>query len=86
MKNLYEVLPAGDGGDKAGLPVGTRILVSHWVWVNGERAVAPPAEKGRDYHFMVEPVEAHSEIKSLVRKSTIENDFNFPEYLDIAPW
>lgn len=86
VQHLYEVLPKDEGDDEQSFPVGSSVAVSHWVWVNGEAAAAPPAKVGETFRLFVEPKEAHAEIKSLVVRSDLSPEVEAVELLDVSNW
>jgi hypothetical protein len=86
VQHLYEILPKDEGDDEQSFPVGSRIAVAHWVWVNGDAAVASPAKVGEIYRLFVEPKEAHAEIKPLVLRSDLPLGMEAVELLDVSNW
>lgn len=84
VKNLYEVLPNGAARDKGSALVGHKIIVTHWVWINGEPAKAPPAETAKSFGLLLEPLSTHPEVRSLVTKDDLADAIGFDEYLDVS--
>lgn len=84
VKNCYEVLPNKSGGAKPLIPAGTKVVVTHWVWMNGEAAAAPPAAVGKTFPLTLEPLATHPEIKSLVNRDDLTNGLGSDEYLEVS--
>lgn len=85
VRQLYEVMPKDAESPVQDIPVGTRVLVDHWVWINGETAPSPPSATGKVVHLVVEPVTAHPEIKSLVIQDDLTPGLVADEFLDVTP-
>jgi len=79
VKNDYEILE-GTGE----LSRGGKIVVAHWVWMNGERAAAAPAQVGQSYSLSLEPLAAHPEIQPLVIKDDLTNGLGADEFLEVG--
>ena len=86
MTSLYEVLPKDQEKDKQELPVGTRIAVTHWVWVNGERAKEVAFTPGTVLDLFVDPLSQHTEVKGLVIRNDLTPAAGVEEYLDASNW
>jgi hypothetical protein len=84
VKNCYEVLPDKSGGARQPIPAGTKVVVTHWVWMNGEAAAAPPAAVGKAYPLTLEPLASHPEIKSLVNRDDLTNGLGSDEFLEVS--
>lgn len=86
VQHLYEVLPKDKGDRDQDLPVGSRIAVTQWVWVNGEAAAAPKPDQNGVYRLFVQPAEAHREIQPLVIKNDLPADAPVESWLEISNW
>ena len=86
MTCLYEVLPKDQEKDKQELPAGTRITVTHWVWVNGERAHEIDLTPGAVSELWVDPLAQHTEVKGLVNRNDLTDSIGLDEYLDASNW
>ena len=86
MTCLYEVLPKDQERDRQELPPGTHIAVTHWVWVNGERAKEVPADPGQVVDLFLDPIAQHAEIKGLVIRNDLKPDAAVEEFLDASNW
>ncbi|MFZ4768515.1 MAG: hypothetical protein ACOYMN_26510, partial [Roseimicrobium sp.] len=86
VRHLYEVLPKDTGDDEQAYPVGSRIAVAHWVWVNAEAAKIPPMNLGETCRLFVEPKEAHAELQTLVIRSDLPPEMEAIELLDVTNW
>ncbi|MEZ0385908.1 MAG: LamG-like jellyroll fold domain-containing protein [Verrucomicrobium sp.] len=85
VQHLYEVLPKDKDDRDQDFPVGSRIVVTQWVWVNGE-AVHVPVAKDGVYRLFVQPTEMHREIQPLVIKSDLPADAPVDSWLEISNW
>jgi hypothetical protein len=86
VENVYEVLPKDEGDDLQAFPVGSRIAITHWVWVNGEAAHAPPSKVGSTVRLFVQPKQAHGELDSLMVRSDLPPQLDSPQVLDVSNW
>lgn len=86
VEQSYEVLPHETDDHEQSFPVGSRISIVHWAWVNGEAARRPPLQPGKIYRLFVQPKDAHPELKSLVIRNDLPPEGDFPELLDTANW
>ena len=87
VRHLYEVLPKDKEDGDQEFPVGTRLAVVQWVWVNGE-AVRPPADEDGVYRLYLQPAEAHREIQPLVIKDDLPMNGDGPgeSWLEVSNW
>lgn len=86
VQHLYEVLPKDKDDREQDFPVGSRIAVTQWVWVNGESATSPKPDAHGVYRLFVQPAEAHREIQSLVIKSDLPPDAPVESWLEVSNW
>jgi Concanavalin A-like lectin/glucanases superfamily len=86
MTCLYEVLPLDEEKDKLEVPAGTRLTVTHWVWVNGERAHEIDLTPGAVSELWVDPLSQHTEVKGLVNRNDLTDAIGLDEYLDASNW
>lgn len=86
VQQLYEVLPKEETDAEQSFPVGSRLTVSHWVWVNGESVRRPPVQPGKVYKLFVQTREAHPEIAPLVQHSDLDPTVDAVEVLDVTNW
>lgn len=86
VQHLYEVLPKDKEDRDQDFPVGSRIAVTHWAWVNGEAAASPKADEHGVYRLFVQPAEVHREIQPLVIKSDLPPDASVESWLEISNW
>jgi hypothetical protein len=85
VQHLYEVLPKDKEDRDQDFPVGSRIVVTQWVWVNGEVVVPPAAEDGV-YRLFVQPAEMHHEIQPLAIKNDLPVDVPAESWLEVSNW
>jgi hypothetical protein len=85
VQHLYEVLPKDKDDRDQDFPVGSRIAVTQWVWVNGESVEPPTADDGV-YRLFVQPAEMHREIQPLVIKSELPADAPLESWLEVSNW
>lgn len=85
VQHLYEVLPKDRDDQTQDIPVGTRLAVNHWVWVNGQSA-QPPALDGEVYRLFIQPSEAHLEIQPLVISSDLPAEASSEAWLEVSNW
>lgn len=83
-KSCYEIVPVKSV--KPAIPAGTKVVVAHWVWVNGEAAQAPPASVGKTFELTLEPLASHPEVRALVIKDDLTNGLGADEYLEVSGW
>ncbi|QIF03184.1 LamG domain-containing protein [Roseimicrobium sp. ORNL1] len=86
VQHLYEVLPKDKDDRDQDFPVGSRIAVTQWVWVNGESATPPKPDAHGVYRLFVQPAEAHREIQPLVIKSELPPDAPVESWLEVSNW
>jgi hypothetical protein len=86
VQHLYEVLPKDKDDRDQDFPVGSRIAVTQWVWVNGESAASPQPDELGVYRLFVQPAETHREIQPLVIKSDLPPDAPVESWLEVSNW